>query len=118
MHDAVMNKAAARSCWQLAHNTVRLVAAKTRHKPGHTLARAVQLLPWQSRGQRFDQIALHRQVVVRVRPMFDVEAARSEQYAVQTNPEDPRHVQVAAGSSSWSGRAVAGLLLLYCLAGQ
>jgi hypothetical protein len=26
--------------------------------------------------------------------MFDVEAARAEQYAVQTNPDDPRHVQV------------------------
>ena len=37
---------------------------------------------------------LRRQVVVRVRPMFDVEAARAEQYAVQTNPDDPRHVQV------------------------
>lgn len=34
------------------------------------------------------------QVVVRVRPMFDVEAARGEQYAVQTQPDDPRHLQV------------------------
>jgi len=34
------------------------------------------------------------QVVVRVRPMFDVEAARGEQYAVQTHTDDPRHLQV------------------------
>lgn len=33
-------------------------------------------------------------VVVRVRPMFDVEAARNEQYAVLTNTDDPRHIQV------------------------
>ena len=34
------------------------------------------------------------QVVVRVRPMFDVEEARGEQYAVQTWSDDPRHIQV------------------------
>lgn len=33
------------------------------------------------------------QVVVRVRPMFDVEEARGEQYSVQIHPEDPRQLQ-------------------------
>jgi len=41
-----------------------------------------------------DSELLRMQVVVRVRPMFDVEAARGEQYAVQTHTDDPRHLQV------------------------
>lgn len=34
------------------------------------------------------------QVVVRVRPMFDVEESRGEQSAVHIHPDDPRQLQV------------------------
>ena len=37
--------------------------------------------------------------------MFDVEAARNEQYAVQTHPDDPRHLQARSPPRA-AGKAV------------
>ena len=87
----------------MAHGSPQVVSARWQHGLFSTLAlKAAALISpegsctVEALGEKHsdEKLVLHWQVVVRVRPMFDVEAARGEQYAVQTNPDDPRHVQV------------------------